>query len=212
MFALKNASAVILCCALVGCSPEAEPDKPEASAPESIAPLPTEPPLSDAGGTPFIPASFDPPVLVEADGFKIVPLGPDLVKIDFDAYMSSIEHLQQTFTRSTSWPREDITDEEAMLDMETEQRRFLNRESFAYAVLTPDGTRERGCVYVRPSNKPGYDAIVRLWVTKPEFDAGFDAELYAWTVDWISASWPFESVAYPGRAIDWDTWDALAEI
>ena len=64
---------------------------------------------------------------------------------------------------------------------------------------------------MRPSSKPGYDAEVRLWVTKAEFDAGFDADLYAWTTSWISDAWPFQSVAYPGRAIDWDTWDALPE-
>ena len=160
----------------------------------------------------FIPLDFTAPILVEGTEFKLVPLGPDLVDIDFAAYMSSIEHLQKTFTRSTSWPHENISDEDAMQDMLNEQRRFQARESFAYAVLTPDGSTERGCVYVYPSPKPGYDAMVRLWVTQAEFDAGFDEELFAWTKQWISSSWPFESVAYPGRAIDWDTWDALADL
>jgi len=157
----------------------------------------------------FIPDSFEPPVLVETDGFMVVPLGPDLVDLDFAAYMSSIEHLQQTFTRSTGWPHENISDEDAMQDMLNEQRRFNERESFAYAVLSKDGERELGCVYVRPSSKPGYDAQVALWVTKADFDAGFDAELYAWTQQWVAESWPFEDVAYPGRSIDWTTWDKL---
>ena len=157
----------------------------------------------------FVPDAFNPPTLVEAPGFKLVPLGPDLVKVDFAAYMSSIEHLQQTFTRSTGWPREGITDAEAMRDMETEQARFQNRKSFAYAVLTPDGTRERGCVYVYPSSVEGYDAEIRLWVTKAEYDAGFDAELHAWVTRWAQEDWPFQKVAYPGRAIAWDPWDAL---
>jgi hypothetical protein len=159
--------------------------------------------------TAFIPAEFDAPTLIEVEGFKLVPLGPDLVDIDYEAYMSSIEHLQKTFTRSTSWPREGITDAEAMLDMETEQGRFENRESFAYAVLTPDGTRERGCVYVYPSNIEGYDAVVRMWVTKAEYDAGFDEELYAWAQTWVENDWPFDSVAYPGRAIEWAQWDGM---
>jgi Tfp pilus assembly protein, ATPase PilM len=133
------------------------------------------------------------------------------VKIDYDAYMSSIEHLQQTFTRSTGWPTEDIDAAAAMADMENEERRFLARESFAYAVLTPDGTRERGCVYVRPSSKAGYDAVVRLWVTKAEYDAGFDAELERWAERWVAERWPFERVAWPGRAIPWETWDALPD-
>lgn len=158
--------------------------------------------------SPFVAQDFSVPTLVETGKFKLVPLGPDLVKVDFNAYMSSIEHLQKTFTRSTDWPHPGISDADAMRDMETEQARFRNRESFAYAVLTPDGSRERGCVYVYPSAVDGYDAVVRLWVTKDEYDAGFDAELYAWVTQWMRAAWPFAKIAYPGRAIAWDVWDA----
>ena len=125
--------------------------------------------------------------------------------------MSSMEHLQETFTRSTSWPHADISDEDAMKDMLNEQERFNTRESFAYAVLSKDGTREMGCVYVRPISKPGYgyEAEVRLWVTKADYDAGFDATLYEWTQEWVEETWPFEDVAYPGRAVEWATWDQL---
>lgn len=147
-----------------------------AEAPPATAPQPA---AAVAAPKPsFVPESFAVPTLVEAPGFKLVPLGPDLARIDFAAYMSSIEHLQQTFSRSTRWPREGITDAEAMQDMTTEQARFQKRTSFAYAVLTPDGRRERGSVYLYPSKVPGYDAMVTLWVTKAEHDAGFDTELY----------------------------------
>jgi hypothetical protein len=156
----------------------------------------------------FIPANFNPPTLVETPGFKLVPLGPAVVKVDFDAYMSSIEHLQKTFTRSTNWPHKGISDADAMLDMQTEDGRFKARKSFAYSVLTSDGRRERGSVYVSPSPVGGYDAVVRLWVTKAEYDAGFDTELYKWVVDWVRKDWPFRNVAYPGRSIDWATWDS----
>lgn len=161
--------------------------------------------------TPFIPDDFEPPVLVETDDFMLVPLGPEVVDLDFEAYMSSMEHLQETFTRSTSWPHADISDEDAMKDMLNEQERFNTRESFAYAVLSKDGTREMGCVYVRPISKPGYgyEAEVRLWVTKADYDAGFDATLYEWTQEWVEETWPFEDVAYPGRAVEWATWDQL---
>lgn len=166
---------------------------------------------TDRTVAPFISDDLVVPTLIETQGFKLVPLGPALVDIDFAAYMSSIEHLQQTFTRNTSWPRADITAAEAMADMQTEEGRFERRESFAYAVLTPDGTRERGCVYIYPSTIPGHDAVIRLWVTKAEFDAGFDAELYAWTRQWITQSWGFSSPAYPGRSIPWERWDALVK-
>lgn len=157
----------------------------------------------------FVAPDFPVPTLVETTTFKLVPLGPDVVKIDFDAYMSSIEHLQKTFSRSTDWPHPGIRDADAMRDMDNEQGRFRRRESFAFAVLTPDGRRERGSVYVAPSRVRGYDAVVSLWVTKAEYDAGFDAELYSWVVAWMRKDWPFARIAYPGRAIAWDQWDAM---
>ena len=99
----------------------------------------------------FIPESFSPPTLISADEFVLEPLGPRLVEIDYIAYMSSIEHLQRTFSRGGSWPNDSITREDAMIDMQTEQARFEARESFAYAVLDLDREVELGCVYVYPS-------------------------------------------------------------
>ena len=211
---MTSALRALMMLALIGCAGFAHASSDSPTTPEvtQAAPAPaTMPkPLPKPQPKPsLVPADFIVPTLVETAGFKVVPLGPALVKVDFDAYMSSIDHLQKSFTRSTDWPHKDISDADAMRDMETEQARFERRESFAYAVLTPDGRRERGCVYVYPSTVDGYDAVVRIWVTKAEYDAGFDAELYAWVTDWIRTDWPFEKVAYPGRAIDWTTWDAL---
>ena len=101
--------------------------------------------------------------------------------------------------------------EDALLDMQTEERRFQQRESFAYAVLTPSGKTELGCVYVYPSKKAGFDAVIRLWVTQEQYDLGFDATLYSWTQRWIETTWPFETPAYPGRAISWSDWESVPE-
>lgn len=116
-------------------------------------------PAVAAPAAPWLPAGFAAPTRITGPGFVLVPLGPALVKIDYDAYMSSIPHLQATFTRSRDWPTSRITMADAMRDMEGEQARFQRRESFAYAVLTPDGSRERGCVYVSPAAMPGHDAV-----------------------------------------------------
>lgn len=179
--------------------------------PALAAPSPTDSAARAAPNVrpPLVPADFKVPHSAEAEGFKLVPLGPSLVGMDFDAYMSSIEHLQKTFSRSPNWPHKGISSVDALRDMENEEARFKSRQSFAYAVLTPDGSRERGCVYIAPSAVNGYDAVVRMWVTKADYDAGFDAELYKWVTDWIQTAWPFKTVAYPGRAVDWATWDAL---
>jgi len=170
---------------------------------------PTPAAIGQPQPTPWVAADFAVPTLVQGPGFQLVPLGPDVVKVDFDAYMSSIEHLQKTFSRSTSWPHPGITAADSMQDMQTEQARFTSRQSFAYAVLTPDGHRELGSVYVSPSPVAGYDAVVRMWVTKADYDAGFDAELFKWVMGWVRKEWPFRNVAYPGRVIEWGAWDPL---
>ena len=157
----------------------------------------------------LVPPDFPVPTHAEAPTFQLAPLGPSLVKIDFEAYMSSVEHLRKTFSRSPSWPHAGISDADAMADMQAEQARFHARTSFAYSILTPDRRRERGSLYVSPSPVPGYDAVVRIWVTKADYDAGFDAEAYTWAQAWIARAWPFHHVAWPGRAIAWDQWDAM---
>ena len=167
------------------------------------------PAATAASAQSFVPESFEPPRSVDTGDFVLKPLGPELAEIDYEAYMSSIDHLRATFSRSSSWPRENLTMADAFVDMETEKQRFDARTSFAYAVLSPDETIELGCVYVYPSDRSGFDASIRLWVTQEQFDLGFDDELFAWTKIWIADDWPFVKPAFPGRDISWSDWDAL---
>ena len=51
----------------------------------------------------FVPADFAVPVSYKTATYQLVPLGPDLAKHDFDAYMSSIDHLRANFG-SGKWP------------------------------------------------------------------------------------------------------------
>ena len=191
---------LVLALALAGCG---------GAAPEAAEAPPAEPEAAEEAA--FIPADFEPPTLVEGDGFVLKPLGPDVMKLDYDAYMSSIEHLQKTFSFSDRWPREGLTLEDAVKDMDNEQERFQSRKSFAYAVLTPEQDREIGSFYVRPSSKQGYDAAIRMWVTQADFDAGVEDKLYAWGKTWIETEWPFEKPAFIGREIPMEDWRALPD-
>lgn len=178
----------------------------------STAPRANEPVAETAAPeSSFIPADFEPPKEVQGDGFVLVPLDTNVTEMDYKAYMASIEHLQKTFTHSDRWPREGLTMEDAVKDMENEQAEWEERKSFPYAVLDPEKTRERGCLYVRPSKKQGYAAAVRLWVTAEEYASGFDEQLYAWARQWVAGTWPFDKVAYPGREIPMDEWEALPD-
>ncbi len=149
---------------------------------------------------PFVPADYVVPTEFRAAKFKLVPLSPAIVRQDYEAYMSSIEHLQKTFS-GPSWPTKNITMDDAMKDMRNEESRFQKRASFAYGVLTLDGKKELGSVYFSPSNKVGYDAVVRMWVTKEMFDKGFEDELFQEVKAWTAKAWPFRKVAYVGREI-----------
>jgi hypothetical protein len=177
------------------------------SAPESAPEAAAEAPPAPG----FVPTDFEVPHEYAGDGYILRPLGPDLTEIDYKAYMSSIEHLQKTFSYSARWPRADLTLEDAKKDMEGEKASFDGRKSFAYAVLTPDGAVERGCFYLRPSKKEGFDAVARMWVTAEEFAAGFEPKLEADMRAWVENAWPFERVAWPGRDMTREEFDALPD-
>lgn len=167
--------------------------------------------LAGAEQPSFVPADFAVPAEYRTATFKFVPLGPALARQDYEAYMSSIEHLQKNFTGNTEWPNEKVTMAEAIKDVEGEKERFDARKSFTYSVLTLDGSKELGCVYLSPSKKQGYDAVVRVWVTKAQFDAGFEARLIPVVKQWLAAKWPFQKVAWPKREIPADKWAALPD-
>ncbi len=168
---------------------------------------------AQAASAPFVPTDFQVPQLyVSRQGtFKLKPLGPKYARQDYAAYMGSIEHLQKTFTFSTSWPHAGLTMAEAIKDVEGEQAGFEARRKFTFAVLNPDESRELGCVYISPSNKQGYDATVRMWVTENQSVIGFEDRLYSEMKAWLKAKWPFEKVAFIGKEISREEFRKLTD-
>jgi hypothetical protein len=155
--------------------------------------------FAQAPQAPFVPEDFNVPTGLKTPEFQLKPLGPDLAKHDYDAYMSSIEHLQKTFSNGGRWPNANITMADAVKDVEGEAARFKARRAFTYAVLTLDGSKELGCVYISRSRTPGHDAAVRMWVTKAEFDKGLQPKVLAVVKDWLARDWPFKNVQFPAN-------------
>jgi hypothetical protein len=155
----------------------------------------------------FVPDSFQIPQPFVGKAYKLVPLGPKVAKLDYDAYMSSVDHIRAT--TGGNWPRPGLTMDDQAKDMAGEQAQWDARKSFPYAVLTPDGIKELGCFYIRPSNKEGYDAVATMWVTKDQFDAGLEARLLQDMKGWVATAWPFKNVAWPGHGISQAEWKAL---
>ncbi len=155
--------------------------------------------------TPFVPDDFHIPAVLETDQLRLRMLSVDDLEKDYDAVMTSIEHLHIMFPYDP-WPDENMTLEEDLEDLEWHQKEFETRSSFAYTVMNPDESECLGCVYIYPTEKPGFDAKVYVWVRKSEFDKGLDSILFNTVKQWVAREWPFKNVAYPGREIDWATW------
>ncbi len=158
----------------------------------------------------FVPVSFSVPSGIETTNFKLRMLTiNDLIK-DYDAVMTSVDHLKGVFGLESSWP-EGVTLEQDLIDLGWHQKEFQLKRSFAYTLMNLDESRCLGCVYIEPSEKADYDARVILWVRQSELGSGFDDQLFATVKKWLSEKWPFTKPAFPGREITWQHWLSLAD-
>lgn len=157
----------------------------------------------------FVPADFKVPEKLETREFRLRMLTVNDVVKDYDAVMTSVEHLK-TIWPDSKWP-EGLTFEQDLIDLGWHQKEFQRRSSFAYTVVTPSESQVTGCVYINPTSKRGYDAVVYLWARQSELKAGLEERLYSSVRDWIARNWPFKKVAYPGRDISWDSWRSIPD-
>ena len=158
---------------------------------------------------PFIPTDFKIPEKLETAEFRLRMLTVNDVVKDFDAVMTSMDHCK-TIWPGGKWP-EGLTLEQNLIDLGWHQKEFQIRRSFAYTVVTPSEARVLGCVYIEPTHKKGYDAVVYLWARQSELAGGLETRLHAAVKDWIATEWPFTSVGFPGRDIAWDAWRSIPE-
>ncbi len=159
----------------------------------------------------FAPDSVIIPSGIETKDFRIRILTINDVVKDYDAVMSSIDHLRGVFGPSSSWPSADLTLEQDFIDLGWHQKEFQIRSSFAYTVMSLDESRCLGCVYVDPSEKASYDAKVILWVRQSEIRKGLDEKLFSTVKIWLSEEWWFTTVAFPGRQLSWQEWESLPD-
>ena len=160
---------------------------------------------------PFVPSDFNVPEKLETEKFLFRTLTVNDVVKDYDAVMTSVARLKKVFGRNTDWPT-GLTFEQDLIDLGWHQREFQRRTSFAYTVMNPTESQCLGCVYINPTRKQGYDAVVYLWVRDSEFEKGLDPILFDAVKEWLANDWPLQKVAYPGRTVDWETWETIPEL
>ncbi|HBP50800.1 MAG: hypothetical protein US68_C0017G0017 [Candidatus Shapirobacteria bacterium GW2011_GWE1_38_10] len=156
---------------------------------------------------PFVPSDFEVPERLETDKFRLRMLKVTDVVKDYDAVMTSVDHLQGIFGPRSKWPTKDLTFEQDLIDLGWHQKEYQTRSSFAYTVMDLDESRCLGCMYIFHPTKEEFDAEVYMWVRENARD--LDILLYETVRKWILEKWPFKRVAYPGRGISWDEWNRL---
>jgi hypothetical protein len=54
-------------------------------------------------------------------------------------------------------------------------------------------------------------SAVQSRARESELAAGLETRLHSAVRDWIAKEWPFAKVAFPGRDIDWEAWQAIPD-
>ena len=151
----------------------------------------------------WIDREFNVPEGLTCDEFRLRMLTVNDVVQDYDAVMTSRDEIKGVFGPDSDWPRADLTLEQDLIDLGWHQKEFQRRSSFAYTVMSPDESRCLGCVYIYPADKTLVDAIVIMWART---GSDLHERLFKEVRQWISTSWTFKHVAYPGLEISWSEW------
>lgn len=154
----------------------------------------------------FVPDDFAVPKTYLDDCFRLSVLEPSVAALDYQVVMSSRERLRGIFDEYDDWPADDMTFAANYCDLVRHQREFEARIAFAYAVREPGGEGYWGCVYIVPSDTE-FDAEVYVWVSDAQ--TAREAQLLGVVRAWLEREWPFNRVAYPGRALTWACWRKL---
>ena len=145
---------------------------------------------------PFV-GSFTPPPPPSDARLRLEPLGPEHTERDFEALVSSREHLRRTLAWG-DWPEDGFTLEQNRGDLERHRAEFDAHEAYAYTVLDPTGRRCLGCVYLMPLPGGARDqALLAMWVREDEVAQALDAHLLRTLTEWFGRSWPLESWVWP---------------
>jgi RimJ/RimL family protein N-acetyltransferase len=164
------------------------------------------------------PLSFDPSVVpaepLSTERFRLAPLGPEHNESDFDAWMSSIDHIRATpgfipgAALAVGWPTP-MTSEENLSDLVNHADEFTRGVAYAFTILDPHTGNVIGCTYIDPDeSRPDRStevetppttrcATVTCWVRASH--AELDEPVAAALKHWLASSWNLAQFTFPGR-------------
>jgi hypothetical protein len=163
------------------------------------------------------PASFSPPTELRTSLFQLQVLSAKHAKEDFAAVSASAAEIRNVFGPLNDWPPEHISFEENLADLNRHEGEFHDRKAFAYSMLDPSGLQYLGCVYIKAIKskvdpdlrKTRFQAQAFFWLSSKQRQVNADQTLVA-LKNWLANFWPFREVAFPGREIDWQSWEDMA--
>ena len=145
---------------------------------------------------PLVPKSFNVPKIYSSEEFILKPLTVSNVIKDYDAVMSSVEHLTGLMDTDDKWPV-GLTIEENLIDLGWHQREFTLRHSFAYSVMSPKNDECLGCCYIYPSDKLNFEAQAFYWIRQSRLADGLQERLGKIFEEWLHSVWPFNKIDFP---------------
>lgn len=146
----------------------------------------------------IVPQDFQVPLDYLSGAFVFRPLGVRDIEEDYQAVMSNVKSLKNTFCEFfPEWPAENLTKEEDLANLGWHQTEFAMKSSFAYLVRDSKDMEYVGCVYFFPSIKDGYEVDIYVWVVKDRKEQ--ESDLVETVKNWVKDVWHFNMVRFPGR-------------
>jgi hypothetical protein len=157
------------------------------------------------------PDSAEPvPARLRTEEFVLRPIVADDAELDYDAVMETREYLR--LWQQSAWPEDDFTAEANHKDLVDLEQRHLEHRAFTYTVLSPDGARCLGCVYIFPTSATflvkstvtqvaddpwaDVDAVIFFWARLAEMETGLDERLLAALRAWFNKEWRLNRAVY----------------
>jgi hypothetical protein len=142
------------------------------------------------------------PLKVDASNFILRALSIQDVVKDYEAVMTSREHLWRRFGEVWSWPAENLTLEQDLIDLAWHQKEFELKNSFAYTIINLDQSKVLGCVYLYPASSDNLDADVWFWARESELQSNLEEDIKVFLMGWLSRSWLFNRVSLNAEVVD----------
>jgi hypothetical protein len=175
--------------------------------------------FAEIWATPYTPrfdrgpwsGTYVPPFTRRTSRVQIAPVAPRTAALDYEAYMSSVDHLARNFWGGVDhdeassgdpwwfgtgiWPTPDLTPDAGNLDAMGCWTMHGRNQAYSFAALTPDGTKQLGCTYFwSMDGDDPYEAANRLWVRESELATDLDRHLLEETLAWVEEEWEFNRI------------------